>query len=94
MVFVLAIGSSIAVNVGVRVSFEWWFFCNIGSSVGIKILDLALEIFHCRLWRLTFLGAVANIHSHGACRRFHYLPAFSPIYCLHTVRVAIPSEGI
>ena len=59
---VLAIGSSTAVNVGVHVSFEWgFFFFQYRLKCGYWNPRLsAFEIFHCCLWRLSFLGAIAS----------------------------------
>lgn len=93
---VLAIGSSPAVNAKVPVSFGWWVFCNIGSSVGIETLDFVLwKNFHCCLWEAVFSRVASSIGNSSRAPVEHVpsSPGALPIYCLHTVRVAILSDG-
>lgn len=68
-------------------------FCNIGPGVGLSRLS-SIEIFLSGLWRLSFLGAVANVHSHRSYEGgFDHLHGLSHIYCLPIVRMGILSDG-
>lgn len=90
--FLFTAGSSPAVNVS-ACAIWMMLFCIIGSGVGIKILGLAVLKFSLLPVELSFLGAVANVHSHGTCTEFHHFLVLS-ISCLLAVRITILSGGI
>ena len=69
-------------------------FQNIGLDMGIIILGLAfLKFFVLACGGCPFQGAVANIYSQGTWRGLYHLLVLSSMYCLQTVRMAIPGEG-